>query len=235
MDEMQALLDDLYLVCQPIMLCSHTNNSIDGYEILLRSRKLCAFPEKMFLWFIEKEERNAKLMAYYFRELKKLIASHRNTKLSLNLHPKQLQHPSTWGFLDSISLMKKNVSIELTEHYCAFDPAEGADMLQTYISKLKTKDFSLAIDDIGSGQNNFELVAKNIQNIHTIKVSLLNFRNLNEEVMFHFLNSWLTLSNHYNLKLIVEGVESESISNKLKNLGMVYQQGYYHGKAQVLC
>ena len=107
MDEMQALLDDLYLVCQPIMLCSHTNNSIDGYEILLRSRKLCAFPEKMFLWFIEKEERNAKLMAYYFRELKKLIASHRNTKLSLNLHPKQLQHPSTWGFLDSISLMKK--------------------------------------------------------------------------------------------------------------------------------
>ena len=72
MDEMQALLDDLYLVCQPIMLCSHTNNSIDGYEILLRSRKLCAFPEKMFLWFIEKEERNSKLMAYYFRELKKI-------------------------------------------------------------------------------------------------------------------------------------------------------------------
>ena len=42
-------------------------------------------------------------------------------------------------------------------------------------------------------------------------------------------------TNHYNLKLIVEGVESESISNKLKNLGMVYQQGYYHGKGQVLC
>ena len=44
MDEMQALLDDLYLVCQPIMLCSHPNNSIDGYEILMRSRKLFAFP-----------------------------------------------------------------------------------------------------------------------------------------------------------------------------------------------
>ena len=234
MDKMQELLDDLYLVCQPIMLCSHTN-SIDGYEILLRSTKLRAFPEKMFLWFIEKEERNSKLMSYYFRELKRLMASHCNTKLSLNLHPKQLQHPSTWIFLDNISLMKGNVSIELTEHYCEFDPIEGAADLQTYISNIKDKGFSLAIDDIGSGQNNFELIAKNIQNIHTIKISLLKFRNINEDIMFYFLTSWLNLSNHYHLKMIVEGVESECVSNKLKKLGMVYQQGYYHGKGQVLC
>ncbi|MDB6354182.1 EAL domain-containing protein [Trichococcus sp. K1Tr] len=233
MDKTQELLDDLYLVCQPIMLCSQTN-SIDGYEILLRSKKLCAFPEKMFLWFIEKEERNSKLMAYYFKELKKLMGSHCNTKLSLNLHPKQLQHPSTWGFLDNISLMKRNVSIELTEHYCEFDPVEKADDLQTYISNLKNRGFTLAIDDIGSGQNNFELVSKNIQNIHTIKISLLQFKNINEDIMFNFLSSWLNLSHHYHLKLIVEGVESESVSNKLKNLGLVYQQGYYHGKAQIL-
>jgi len=234
MDETQELLDDLYLVCQPIMLCSQTN-SIDGYEILLRSKKLCAFPEKMFLWFIEKEERNAKLMAYYFGELKKLVASHADTQLALNLHPKQLQHPSTWDFLDNISLMRGNVSIELTEHYCEFDPVEGANALQTYISNLKNKGFSLAMDDIGSGQNNFELILRNIQNIHTIKISLLPFRNINEDVMFRFLDSWLNLSNHYHLKMIVEGVESEGISNKLKKLGMVYQQGYYHGKGQVLC
>ena len=233
MDKMQELLDDLYLVCQPIVLCSQTN-SIDGYEILLRSKELCAFPEKLFLWFIEKEERNSKLMAYYFRELKKLMDRHCNTKLSLNLHPKQLQHPSTWGFLDNISSMKGNVSIELTEHYCEFDPTEGANHLQTYISNLKNKGFSLAIDDIGSGQNNFELISKNIQNIHTIKISLLNFRNINEDIMFNFLTSWHNFSNHYHLKMIVEGVESECTSNKLKKLGMVYQQGYYHGKGQVL-
>ena len=234
MDDTQELLADLYIVCQPIMLCSDIN-VIDGYEVLLRSKKQPGFPEKTFLWFIEEEQRNSELLAYYSKELKKIIAATSNIKLALNLHPKQLQHQSTWLFLDTIVSMKENISIELTEHYCTFDPAEGADMLQTYISKLKTKDFSLAIDDIGSGQNNFEKKKKNIQNIHTIKVSLLNFRNLNEEVTFHFLNSWLTLSNHYNLKLIVEGVESESISNKLKNLGMVYQQGYYHGKGQVLC
>ena len=43
MDKMQEFLDDLYLICQPIMLCSHTN-SIDGYEILLRSNKAVCFP-----------------------------------------------------------------------------------------------------------------------------------------------------------------------------------------------
>jgi len=108
MDKVQELLDDLYLVCQPIVLCSRAN-VIDGYEILLRSTKLRAFPEKMFLWFIEKDERNAMLMAYYFRELKKLVDRHSNTNLALNLHPKQLQHPSTWTFLDNISSMKGNV------------------------------------------------------------------------------------------------------------------------------
>lgn len=233
MDKMQELLDDLYLACQPIVLCSNTN-SIDGYEILLRSKKLCAFPEKIFLWFIEKEERNARLMAHYFSEIKKLIDSQSDAKLALNLHPKQLQHASTWDFLDNISFLKEKVSIELTEHYCEFDPAKGANDLQTYISNIKNKGFSLAMDDIDSGQNNFELVSRNIQNIHTIKVSLLKFKNIHEDIMFNFLNSWLHFSRHYHLKLIVEGVESETISNKLKNLGMVYQQGYYHGKAQVL-
>lgn len=234
MDKMQELLDDLYLACQPIMLCSHTT-SIDGYEILLRSKKLSAFPEKLFLWFIEKEERNARLMAHYFREIKKLMDRHANAKLALNLHPQQLQHASTWEFLDNISFLKGNVSIELTEHYCEFDPTKGATDIQTYISNIKNKGFSLAMDDIESGQNNFELVAKNIQNIHTIKVSLLKFKNIHEDIMFNFLTSWLHFSRHYHLKMIVEGVESETISNKLKNLGMVYQQGYYHGKAQVLC
>ncbi|PTQ85980.1 EAL domain-containing protein (putative c-di-GMP-specific phosphodiesterase class I) [Trichococcus patagoniensis] len=233
MDEMQELLDDFYVVCQPIMLCSNIN-VIDGYEILLRSKKQPGFPEKMFLWFIEEDQRNSKLMAYYSKELEKLMDTRSDIKLSLNLHPKQLQHPSTWDFLDTISFMKKNVSIELTEHYCEFDPADGEDKLQFYITKLKNKGFSLAIDDVGSGQNNFELVTKNIQNISTIKFSLLNFRDLNENVLFNFLNSWFSLSQQYHLKLIVEGIECEIVSNKLKNLGMIYQQGYYHGKGLVL-
>jgi EAL domain-containing protein (putative c-di-GMP-specific phosphodiesterase class I) len=233
MDKMQELLDDLYLVCQPIMLCSHTN-VIDGYEILLRSKKQHRFPEKMFLWFIEEDQRNSKLMTYYSKELEKLMDIHSDIKLSLNLHPKQLQHTSTWDFLDTISFMKKNISIELTEHYCEFNPAEVEDKLQLYITKLKNKGFSLAIDDVGSGQNNFELVTRNIQNIATIKFSLLKFRDLNEKVLFNFLHSWFYLSQQYHLKMIVEGIECEGVSDKLKKLGMVYQQGYYHGKGQVL-
>lgn len=233
MDDMQELLDDLFIVCQPIMLCSNTN-VIDGYEILLRSKKQPGFPEKLFLWFIEVDQRNSKLMAYYSRELKKLMDAHTDIKLSLNLHPMQLQHPSTWEFLDSISLMRRNVSIELTEHYCDSNPDERMEELQSYITELKNTGISLAIDDVGTGQNNFELVTSNIKNISTIKFSLLKFRNLNDHVLFNFLNSWYVLSQQYQLKMIVEGIESESLSNELKNLGLVYQQGYYHGKGQVL-
>ena len=233
MDDTQELLADLYIVCQPIMLCSD-KNVIDSYEILLRSKKQDGFPEKIFLWLIDDEQRNSELMAYYSKELKKLCDAHSNTKLALNLHPKQLQHPSTWDFLDTISSMKRNVSIELTEHYCEFDRSDREDYLQYYILRLKRKGFSVAIDDVGSGQNNFELVTRNIPNITTIKFSLLKFRDLNEQVLFNFLNSWFSLSQQYQLKLIIEGIECEVVSNKLKNLGMVYQQGYYHGKGQVL-
>ncbi|MGA9517997.1 MAG: hypothetical protein WBV27_04365 [Trichococcus sp.] len=87
MDDTQELLADFYIVCQPIMLCSNTN-VIDGYEVLLRSKEQQRFPEKTFMWFIEEEQRNSKLMAYYSRELAKIMDIHSNTKLSLNLHPK---------------------------------------------------------------------------------------------------------------------------------------------------
>lgn len=106
-------------------------------------------------------------------------------------------------------------------------------MLYDYISKLKKTGFSIAIDDVGSGQNNLEMIANNTDNIHTIKISLLNFMNLNEGVMFRFLDSWLNLSQHYQLNLIVEGVESEYVSKKLTQLGILYQQGYYHGHGKL--
>ena len=64
MDDTQELLADLYIVCQPIMLCSD-KNVIDSYEILLRSKKQDEFPEKIFLWLIDDEQRNSELMAYY--------------------------------------------------------------------------------------------------------------------------------------------------------------------------
>lgn len=233
MDLAQTLLDDLYIACQPIMLCSNIN-VIDGYEILLRSKETSCFPEKTFLWFIADDGQNTKLMDYYYKELRELITLKNDIKLSLNLHPQQLVHPSTWKFLDNLAPLRNNLHIELTEHYCRPDPEKSTPDIPLWIAKLKEKGFSLALDDVGCGQNTFELVASNVQNITTIKLSLLKFRELNEEVLLNFLKSWLSLSNHYHLKMVVEGIESESVSTKLKNLGMVYQQGYYHGKAHVL-
>lgn len=233
MDDTQELLADLYIVCQPIMLCSD-KNVIDGYEILLRSKNQVGFPEKTFLWLIDDEQRNSELMAYYSKELKKLCDAHSNTKLALNLHPKQLQHPSTWLFLDTISALKENISIELTEHQCEFGAADQEKLLQEYIEKLKGAGFSIAIDDVGTGQNNLQLVVNNIANINAIKLSLTAFQGLDEQVLLNYLSSWVFLSEHYHLTMIVEGVENARISNELKNLGMVYQQGYYHGKAQEL-
>lgn len=233
MDLAQEFLDDLYIAFQPIMLCSNITR-IEGYEILLRSKKQGGFPEKIFAWFIEDDHRNARLMDYYLQELYTLRETHSDIRLSLNLHPQQLQHPSTWDFLNNISAIKKTLEIELTEHYCEFSPLNREDHLEAFLSKLKEQGFSVAIDDVGTGQNNFEMVTRNVENISTIKISLLKFRNLNEAVLYNFLNSWLFLSEHYQIKLIVEGIESESISTKLKNLGLIYQQGYYHGKAKVL-
>lgn len=233
MDDTQELLADLYIVCQPIMLCSDTN-VIDGYEVLLRSKKQPGFPEKTFLWLIEEEQRNSELLAYYSKELKKIIAATSNIKLALNLHPKQLQHQSTWLFLDTIVSMKENISIELTEHQCEMGGIDHEKLLQLYIEKLTQTGLRIAIDDVGTGQNNLQLVVKNVGNINAIKLSLTDFQGLNEHVLMNFLSSWLFLAEHYHLKMIVEGVENERISNELKKIGMVYQQGYYHGKAHVL-
>ena len=107
-------------------------------------------------------------------------------------------------------------------------------LLQLYIEKLTQTGLRIAIDDVGTGQNNLQLVVKNVGNINAIKLSLTDFQGLNEHVLMNFLSSWLFLAEQYHLKMIVEGVENERISNKLKKLGMVYQQGYYHGKAHVL-
>lgn len=165
MDEMQALLDDLYLVCQPIMLCSHTNNSIDGCRILFRSRKLCAFPKNVLVVHWRKNAMPSWWLII-FRELKELIREPPQHQIVAESASKTAGILQRGDFWTAFPWWKMSPSNWLNTTVI---PTEGADMLQTYISKLKTKDFSLAIDDIGSGQNNFELVTKNIQNIHTIK------------------------------------------------------------------
>ncbi|MDK2780202.1 MAG: hypothetical protein PWP61_499 [Trichococcus sp.] len=230
MDNIQERLDDFFIVCQPIVCCSDTT-SVDRYEVLLRSKQHNRFPEESFLWMIEEDDRNRKLMSYYHSALTKMICNDSHAKFALNLHPKQLQHPSTWQFLDSIAFLKENISIELTEHQCNLGSPEERKLLHMYLTNLRKKGFLIAIDDVGTGQNNLELVLNNIAVIDTIKLSMSAFRALDEKVLLNFLSSWLFLSETYNLKVVVEGVESERISNELKQLGVIYQQGYYHGVA----
>ena len=109
MEESEYFLMDLYTVFQPIVYCSDTP-TIDRYEILLRSHQESGFPKSAFSWYIEDERRNAQLMGFYVDTLTKLMATHCDTRWSLNLHPKQLQHPSTWPFLDLFSFKKSFVS-----------------------------------------------------------------------------------------------------------------------------
>ncbi len=126
--------------------------------------------------------------------------------------------------------------IYATVHQYGIDPARIAlEILETgslnedrainALQKLREKGFSIALDDVGSGESSM-LRMKQLP-IDEIKIDQGFVRPLTHDLTnLDYVLTLIRLANNLNLSCVVEGVENETIIDMIKTLGGANLQGY---------
>jgi len=153
--------------------------------------------------------------------------------ISINISVLDIEKKSTrdeiFKLLDTYKEHSSRVVFELLED----ENIKDIDLIKAFISTIKDKGVSIAIDDFGAGYSNFERLLIYQPDILKIDGSLI--KNIEKsKFSLSVVKSIVTFTKEQNIKTIAEYVENENIYNILNSLGIDYSQGYYFGKPQIL-
>ena len=221
-------LINLHNIFQPIFQVDRDMHAtVDSYEILVRDAK-GAFPGMQFLHSLTTQAGNDNWITISQQALDQVLVDHPKRKIYINIEPCQMEFSNVWAFLDNIHQRYHNqVAIEITERR---ETLHSLDYLDDKIHRLKDIGYELAIDDVCAGSNSYTFIVRQLSVIRRIKLSLLIFRNEDQETRRRFVNAWQTIALHHHLEFVVEGIANRELAQKFAGNPMVLQQGFYWGK-----
>lgn len=153
--------------------------------------------------------------------------------LFVNLSPKAL---IVGEFMNRIHKLAINYAIEpsrivfeITER----ETVSNLSLLEKFVQDLKSRGFSFAIDDFGSGYSSFHYIKR--FTVDYIKIEGEFIRNILTDSEYQaFTKSIVTLAKELHIKTIAEYVENESILDEVRKFGIDYAQGYHVGRPSPL-
>ncbi len=149
-------------------------------------------------------------------------------EFSINLSIDDIMNNDTVEFIfNSIKNfnMPQKIIFELVES----EKIEESDEIKNFIYKAKNLGCKIAIDDFGSGYSNFDYVLR--MNVDYIKIDASLIKKLDTDMNSMIITETIVnFCKKLQIKTIAEFVCSNSIYEKVKNLGIDYSQGYYFGK-----
>lgn len=147
---------------------------------------------------------------------------------SINLSIEDIMDESTSRFiLDMLktSGIANRVIFELLES----EGIERFDVVNEFIRNIKRTGAMVAIDDFGSGYSNFVYLSELQVDIIKIDGSLI--KNIDKDAQAQIIVATIIkFANQLNIKTVAEFVHSESVKQKVIEMGIDYIQGYYVGK-----
>lgn len=127
--------------------------------------------------------------------------------------------------IDSYGITHEHVVFEITES----GKIESNQAVRNVLNSFNEKCFNLAIDDFGTGYSNLRYIKDMMFGI--IKIDRLFVKNIHKSNDNYMLVKYMTeLAHNLNLKVCVEGVETEEELEKVMTLDPDCIQGYYYGK-----
>lgn len=222
-------------VFQPIV--SLRDGSIYGHEAL--SRITCESeikdPDMLFssavkyncIWQLELLCRTKALEAAFV-----FMIPPYNKKLFINVNPSTMHDETfkrgfTKEFLKQYNIDPKSIIFEITEKNVITD----IDSFKTTISYYKNQDYSIAIDDAGSGYSGLNLISD--VNPHFIKLDMKLIRGISKDrLKYSLVKGMVEFSKVSNISIIAEGIETYEELETIINLGVKYGQGYYFQKPE---
>jgi EAL domain-containing protein (putative c-di-GMP-specific phosphodiesterase class I) len=207
---------------QPIVHAA--DHKIVGYEFLLRSKKNNRFPIKEFNLLTQSNENNLIFMMWLKQKLLSELKNNPTKTISFNLNPQQLGYASTQKFLKDLKAFRSQLIVEITEQISITTTQQALKQALIEIYKLG---YSLAFDDLGSGQNTLELLLTNLIYFKRIKLSLLKFQQLDDDLLAELLNFCQMLTKKEHLELVIEGIDSAKKAEFALNHSIFLQQGFW--------
>ncbi|MBP5280194.1 MAG: EAL domain-containing protein, partial [Erysipelotrichaceae bacterium] len=147
--------------------------------------------------------------------------------INVNLSPAQCLNSMLSSELSAIAA-KYDVSMNMIDFEITETAAEDFLSIQKQIYLLQKEGAELSLDDFGAGTSNLTRLM-NLP-IHVVKIDMEVAQSyFKEEVSF--LPDLIRMFQNANMKIVVEGVETEEMKNMLMSLDCDYLQGFYFSKA----
>ncbi|MDN2454381.1 EAL domain-containing protein [Lactobacillus sp. UCMA15818] len=218
-------VNGLGLCLQPIIYRNRVGEKLQEFEVLLRGKRTLKFPKDEFEYLIQNNQKNSLLMEWLAEKIRSILEVHSNYVLCVNLNPEQFLFESTWVYLMELQMFSSNMKIEVTEHISKTGMVDRIKLVDS-ITDIKMMGYEIAIDDVGTGQNTLLFVLDNILQIKRLKLSLVPLARLNKESIILLLRFWKSIADKHGLEFVVEGIDSEKLSDMVLKLGIELQQGF---------
>ena len=112
------------------------------------------------------------------------------------------------------------IEIEVTESIMI----KKEDSINAQLQALRKIGIEVSIDDFGTGYSSLSYLSKLSVDRLKIDQSFISHSHENREI----ISTIVSMANNLKLKVIAEGVETESQLNLLKSLGCLEVQGYFY-------
>ncbi|MDO6506021.1 GGDEF domain-containing protein [Colwellia sp. 4_MG-2023] len=217
-------------VFQPIF--DVENEIIVGYEALSRGPKNTDFysPEALFLQAQEDNLLSELELLCRASAITRFVELKLAGKLFINIclnvmlnkdHP----HGETIKLVEQAGLSPQQVVIEISEK----SPFPNNDILLKALNKYRKFGFDIAIDDVGVGYSGLKQWSYLRPDI--VKIDRYFIDRCDQDVMKReFLKTLFELGRISNAHIIAEGIETKEEFELLRELGMVYSQGFFLAK-----
>lgn len=127
--------------------------------------------------------------------------------------------------VEEYDISPEQIIVELTESGFL----ESDSYFSRMWNKLKDKGIRIALDDFGTGYSNFHYLQK--LRPHIIKIDRsFTAKALENEYEYNLLSLMSDLVHNLNLKICIEGIETEEERLHLQQLSPDFSQGYHFGK-----
>lgn len=127
--------------------------------------------------------------------------------------------------IDQYGLSHEHIVFEVTES----GELENNTAVKNVLNSFNNKCFNLAIDDFGTGYSNLRYIRDMMFGI--IKIDRLFIKDINESSQNYTLVKYVTeMAHNFNIKVCVEGVETQEEYEKVMTLNPDCIQGFFYGK-----
>ena len=221
--------DNIVPVFQPIV--NNSNEKWEKYESLVRIKDDENLISPYFFLDISKKTKQYVKITRIMIEKTFEMFRDRDSEFSINLTIEDILNEGINRFIFEM-LERYGIGQKVVFEIVESESIENFEQVLSFIENIKSFGSKLAIDDFGTGYSNFEYLLKLKADYIKIDGSMIKDIDKNVEAQI-VVSTIVDFAKKMGVKTIAEFVETESVFNKVKEMGIDYSQGYYFSAPKI--